>query len=88
VTTPRGRRYREARAAVLHGATHCTWCGTWIDDRLPVGHPHKATADHIVPVARGGLDHIDNLVPCCFRCNNRRRAHDPSVLRVDDGTPG
>lgn len=25
--------------------------------------------DHLVPVASGGLNHIDNIVPACKRCN-------------------
>ncbi len=25
--------------------------------------------DHVVPMARGGADSVDNVVPCCSRCN-------------------
>jgi 5-methylcytosine-specific restriction endonuclease McrA len=29
----------------------------------------KITIDHIVPVSRGGTNHIDNLQPLCMQCN-------------------
>ncbi len=30
------------------------------------------TVDHLVPVARGGGNEVDNLVACCSECNSRR----------------
>jgi len=30
------------------------------------------TRDHIVPLARGGLNHPANLQPLCHRCNRRK----------------
>lgn len=30
------------------------------------------TRDHIVPIARGGLNHPANLQPLCRRCNGRK----------------
>lgn len=82
MTVARGRQHRQARAQLLAGATHCYWCGTPISDDLPVGHPRKATADHLIAVADGGIDTIDNMVPACGRCNSRRGRRDPSVLRT------
>lgn len=41
----------------------CAFCGAQPgNDRLNV--------DHIIPVARGGSDHDNNLVALCDRCNN------------------
>jgi 5-methylcytosine-specific restriction endonuclease McrA len=37
--------------------------------------PNTATSlDHVVPLARGGSNDIDNLVPACFGCNLRKGA--------------
>lgn len=34
--------------------------------------PAEITADHMRPVAKGGLHMMDNLVPCCQSCNSRK----------------
>lgn len=34
----------------------------------------KLTRDHVEPVARGGVDAPDNVVPACGRCNSRKGA--------------
>lgn len=31
--------------------------------------------DHIIPVAKGGKDEIDNLITSCFECNRGKRDH-------------
>lgn len=38
----------------------------------PRGHPRVATIDHIVPVSRGGADHISNMQLACFECNEKK----------------
>jgi hypothetical protein len=32
----------------------------------------EATKDHLTPSARGGSDLIDNIVPACIECNQRK----------------
>lgn len=36
--------------------------------------PKRLTRDHVIPLSRGGTDHIDNVVPACSKCNIRKRA--------------
>lgn len=35
--------------------------------------PAELTMDHIIPIARGGRSTKGNVVPCCKRCNNRKK---------------
>lgn len=35
-------------------------------------HQQLMSVDHKLPVQRGGTDSIDNLVPACGTCNNRK----------------
>ncbi len=37
----------------------CTYCGS----------PNNLTADHVIPLSRGGNNDISNLVACCSKCN-------------------
>lgn len=66
------RKHRSARAQVLEGATRCYWCGCEISDDLPMGHPQKAVADHVIPRAEGGQNVVENYVPACWTCNAQR----------------
>ena len=55
---------------LLAGA--CAYCGS--------GGP--LTLDHVVPLARGGLHRIDNLVAACKPCNSRKHAKDELEFRA------
>ena len=35
------------------------------------------TMDHVIPLSRGGRSTKDNLVPCCKRCNTRKKSSLP-----------
>lgn len=41
----------------------CAYCGA----------DGKMTRDHRIPLTRGGTNWIDNIVPACASCNNRKR---------------
>jgi 5-methylcytosine-specific restriction endonuclease McrA len=72
--------YRRNRTILLINNPHCYWCGQL-----------ATTADHLQPVARGGGNERENLVPACARCNYSRQAkggrfnHDESLLRSPPG---
>lgn len=59
VTAAEWRSIQEA-----HGHA-CVYCGaTGV----------RLTRDHKVPLARGGLDNVENVVPACRPCNQRKHA--------------
>jgi 5-methylcytosine-specific restriction endonuclease McrA len=54
----------------------CFYCGNTaiLKAENDPSQPKKshATIDHIIPRSTGGLDHRDNMVMACRKCNNRR----------------
>lgn len=52
----------------------CWLCSESIDRSLIVPHRGAGTADHVVPLARGGADNDQNLRAAHFSCNSRRGA--------------
>lgn len=57
------------RRAIARTKPPCGICGHLIDYTLPHLDPASFTVDHIVPIARGGLDVIDNKQAAHRRCN-------------------
>jgi len=61
-----GRRYRQNRARVLGASRECALklegCTGWADQ-----------VDHVVEVDRGGPSTLDNLVPSCRTCNQKKK---------------
>lgn len=58
-----------------HGGTvDCNWCGIHLRKR-------EMTVDHLTDLADGGTNDIENLVPACNECNQRRsvRLHNDSA---------
>ena len=39
----------------------------------------ELTVDHFQPQAKGGADHLDNLVYCCIRCNQYKADYWPTA---------
>ena len=58
----------DAGADLLLGATHCHYCAQPNDGQIPFALDHK------LPIALGGENVLENLVPCCEPCN--RAKHD------------
>ena len=73
---PRGTAdYRRKRQRFLAGAEPvCHWCGARVSDRLPPGHPRKATVDHLAEVDKAPALALNPQlwVVACWTCNSRR----------------
>lgn len=50
------------------GQRYCGYCGIDTNDESS-----KATADHIIPLSRGGTDNENNVVLSCLSCNKQKR---------------
>jgi 5-methylcytosine-specific restriction endonuclease McrA len=60
-------------AFALVGGT-CFYCGkTFKPQPLAIGVVHR---DHVVPVCKGGTNHLHNLVIACDPCGSGKRADD------------
>ena len=53
---------RELKEAVKAKSQKCFYCGCELNDS-------NQTIDHIIPIAKGGTNDINNLVRCCHECN-------------------
>ncbi len=62
-----GRRKR--RAIFERDGWRCRSCGVTVSDELPVGHPRRAIAMHIVARATGGPWSEENIATGCHCCN-------------------
>lgn len=65
-----GKRKRKKAWIKSNGACH--WCGARM-------HWNEGTIEHVIPLARGGLDNANNRVFACKPCNHGR-GHDMPEL--------
>jgi 5-methylcytosine-specific restriction endonuclease McrA len=73
------RRARETNAGGSHTVTD------WLNLKILLGNHClgcwktnlKLEQDHIIPIARGGTDHMDNIQPLCRNCNGTKHAKYP-----------
>lgn len=63
------RRRDRHRRRIAQGNPPCALCGEAIDFTLRSPHPDSYEADHIVPIAQGGADSVENLQASHRRCN-------------------
>lgn len=62
--------YKKNRKIILEAANYlCHYCNA-----------DANTADHIIPVSKGGGHEISNLLPACGRCNSTRQ--DRTLVRL------
>lgn len=45
----------------------CEYCQSWMHNAI-----HTFNIDHVVPVAKGGKNEVDNLALSCGGCNNAK----------------
>ena len=67
---PRQTRSVSRKGIMLRDGFTCQYC----EARLPGA---ELTLDHVTPRSRGGRSVWENLVACCFPCNNRKGNRTP-----------
>jgi hypothetical protein len=80
VTIPRNRTVARLGAFLLRNVITCAYCWRQGDlllgpDGAPWGiHNGKAAGiDHVIPLCKGGIDNLSNMVKCCQACNSLKR---------------
>ena len=74
-------------AMLVDRSTDCHLCGASIDLSLKWPDLLSPSVDHLVPLAKGGLDGLENVALAHLSCNWRRRDADLVPLGVSHG-PG
>lgn len=54
----------------------CMYCGGRFTDA-------ELTRDHIIPKVQGGVDHWNNVVASCRRCNHHKGGHTPEQVGME-----
>jgi 5-methylcytosine-specific restriction endonuclease McrA len=67
-----------ARVAATRAACHI--CGNPIDYALPHTDPHSFVIDHVIPLAKGGHDSIENVRAAHRQCNRAKGARDTAPI--------
>ena len=82
------QRYRAAKNKAGGSYTSAEWqalCEQYEYRCLCCGKESKLTADHIVPVSRGGSSDISNIQPLCKSCNTAKRDRHSTDYRTKPG---
>lgn len=49
----------------------CAYCGVH-EEVLQILYNQKLTRDHVIPLSKGGEHSIENIVPACHECNDKK----------------
>ena len=88
-----GRDYQRRRRAWIVGATENfsdeefrLKCSAYDNRCIYCNAETQLVADHATPLSRGGSDAIDNIVPACSACNNKKHimTYDEFVETLDE----
>lgn len=74
------RRFADSsnQVAAAYGTTdHLDWRDITFGPCAYCDAAEPSGWDHVVPLARGGANTADNLVPCCSTCNQAKRHRTP-----------
>ena len=69
--TPKASR-KQRKAMLVKGLDRCRWCKTLLTI-------DTSTVEHIIPLARGGLDNANNKTLACYDCNQSRGGNMPEL---------
>ncbi len=67
---PRQNRSMSRKGILLRDSCTCQYCRSKFA-------PKELTMDHVLPRSRGGESTWENLVACCFPCNNKKGNRTP-----------
>lgn len=68
----RSNNYRGTRKGLLKKSDKCHWC----EKKLTL---ETSTLEHIIPLARGGLNQRNNMALACVECNQARGSDMPEL---------
>jgi 5-methylcytosine-specific restriction endonuclease McrA len=71
------RNYQARKKGAIGRYTLLEWrdlCARFNHQCLRCGATTKLTADHIIPISKGGANTIDNIQPLCMSCNASKGA--------------
>ena len=74
------------RAVIAKSQPACHICGQPIDYSLKYPDPMCVVVDHLVPIAKGGSDGIQNKKAAHHACNSKKRARDYAPIIRRSGT--
>jgi len=72
---PQQTRALSRKNILLRDRNTCQFCGG-------VFAASELTLDHVVPRSRGGRSSWENLVACCYQCNNRKGDRTPEEAGI------
>lgn len=72
---PQQTRALSRKNILLRDRNTCQFCGG-------VFPASELTLDHVVPRSRGGRSSWENLVACCYQCNNRKGDRTPEEAGI------
>ncbi len=73
---PQQTRALSRKNILLRDRNTCQFCGC----TFPAS---ELTLDHVLPRSRGGRSSWENLVACCYQCNNQKGDHTPEEVGLE-----